>query len=332
MIQNYINHITFVIDRSGSMGHLTEEVVTVFDKQIKNLAIRSEELRQETRVSVFLFDDKFECLIYDMDVMRLPSLARHYTVRGSTALIDATLKTINDLRQIPELYADHSHLCYILSDGYENASKNKPEKLKQIIHDLPDNWTLALMVPDQTGVFEGKKLGFSPNNIQVWSTNASGINEVGNIITKATNNFMQARSTGTRSTKSLFTLDASNLNTKIVSQNLEELKPSEYLLLNVYQDSVIKPFVESWTKKDYRVGSAYYQITKPETIQNYKQVVIQNKKNGKVYSGQNARQLLNLPDYTTKVNPGNFGEFSVFLQSSSVNRKLVAGTQVIIIH
>lgn len=46
---NYINHIALVLDASGSMQYLAQDVVKVADNQIAYLAQRSNELDQETR-------------------------------------------------------------------------------------------------------------------------------------------------------------------------------------------------------------------------------------------------------------------------------------------
>jgi uncharacterized protein with von Willebrand factor type A (vWA) domain len=118
-LQNYINHIAFVIDKSGSMSGIINQVVQVFDNQIQHLAARSRELNQETRVSVYLFDDRVECLLFDMDVMRMPSLASHYHASGGTALIDSTLQALSDLSLTPQKYGDHAFLIYALTDGQE---------------------------------------------------------------------------------------------------------------------------------------------------------------------------------------------------------------------
>ena len=330
-IQNYINHIVFVVDKSGSMRHLESEVVKVFDSQIKHLAQRSQELDQETRVSVYLFNDKVECLIYDKDVMRLPSLKNYYNTNGGTALIDGVLKAIEDLEKVPQLYGDHSVMILSISDGEENSSINHSSTLTSKINSLLDNWTMGALVPDQQGVYESIKFGFPKNNISVWNTNVDGINEISKTITQVTDTYMVNRSRGIRGTKSLFNVDTSLLNTKVVNNVLDQLKPNEYELLSVHRDSVIKDFVESWTGKPLIKGSAYYQLVKSEEVQAYKQICIQDKKNGKVYGGTNARRILALPNYEVKVNPVNFGNYDIFIQSTSYNRKLASGTKLIVL-
>lgn len=331
MKQNYINHIAILLDRSYSMYNLIGEVVKVFDAQIKNLAERSKEMGQETRVTVYQFDDSVECLAYDLDVLRLPDISKEYSARGGTALIDATLKCIDDLEKTATLYGDHSFLILCLTDGEENRSRNASSKLSAKIKSLPDNWTLGVFVPDSIGVSEAKKFGFPANNIQQWSADSKGIKEVGNVLTKVTNSYMTARSQGIRGTKSLFNLDTTTLKTSVVKNLLEELRPSEYSVLPVHKKAVIKPFVESWTGETYRPGSSYYKLTKPETVQAYKQICVQNKRSGKLYSGSNARALLGLPSHEVKINPAQHDDFDLFVQSSSLNRNLVAGTKLIVL-
>ncbi len=330
MIQNYINHVVFVIDRSGSMSGLSDNVVKVFDSQIKYLATRSVELKQETRVSVYLFSEKTECLIYDMDVLRLPSLSSYYQAGGGTALIDATLKAIEDLQKTPELYGDHAFLVYVLTDGQENQSRSTASAIANKINTLPNNYTLAVMVPDQTGIYEAKKFGFSANNIQTWDVSNKGLSDAGETIKKVTDNYLRARATGVRGTKNLFNIDVSNLKTSVIKNNLDELKASEYEILPVRQDAVIKDYVEKFTKRGFVQGSAYYELSKKEIVQANKQIAIQNKLNGKVYTGLGARQLLGLPSQEVKVAPTDFGEYQIYIQSNSTNRKLIKGTSLLV--
>ncbi len=330
MIQNYINHIVFVVDRSGSMQSIRNEVVTVFDNEIKNLASRSKELNQETRVSVYLFGSLIECLIYDMDVLRLPSLKSHYQLEGMTKLIDATLKSIDDLKKTPELYGDHAHLLYVLTDGRENESRNTASTLSNTISKLPDNWTIGVMVPNQQGVFEAKKAGFAAGNIAVWSATKQGVTEVGGTIRQSTDNFMVNRSKGIRSTKNLFSLDTAAVSKAAVTKLLDPLKADEYTILHVRKDDKpIREFVESW-KIPYHQGCAYYELSKPEKIQGNKNICLKDKKTGKVYTGDQARQMLGLPDYEVKVGAAQHPNFTLFIQSTSVNRKLVPGTELLV--
>ena len=112
---------------------------------------------------------------------------------------------------------------------------------------------------------------------------------------------------------------------------MQELSPTEYECLNVYQDSPVKDYVESFLKTPFRVGSAYYQLTKPEKVQPYKNVLLFNKKNGKVFGGDQNRKILNLPSFEVKINPASHPEYDLFIQSTASNRKLLKGTKVIVL-
>jgi len=330
MIQNYINHIALVVDKSGSMCNLSDTVVQVFDKEIGYLRKRSVELKQETRISVYLFNESVECLVFDMDVMRMPSLADQYYADGGTALIDATLKSITDMERLPELYGDHAFLIYTLTDGEENRSRNTSEILAAKLKHLKDNWTIVCMVPNARGLHEAKKFGFPSANTQVWSTTSSGVEQVGKEFRSAMDNYMVGRSKGQRGTKNFFQTDLSSVQSTTVQSNLSELSPTVYSIFNVYVESPIKEFVETWTKSGYVSGSAYYELMKPETIQSYKEVCIQNRQNGKIYGGKSARDILSLPVYDVKVKPGDHGDWRIFVQSTSVNRKLIKGTLLLV--
>ena len=328
MNQGYINHIVIVIDGSGSMALLKSQVVSVIDGQISHLAQRSKELDQETRATVYLFNTQSECVYYDKDVLRVPSIRQHYRPSGGTALVDATMKAITDLELTPELYGDHAFLVYVITDGQENSSrKNSSETLTRKLQALKDNWTVAVMVPNQLGVHEAKKFGFPPGNIQVWDS-AGGMAEVERVVRQSTDTFMQARATGVRGTKALFQVDTTNLDKRTVNTVLRKL--SAYDLLDVDRAEPIAEFVEYKTGLEYRRGSAFYQLTKPEEVQSNKSVCVVDRNSGAVYGGSEARALLGLPAYDIKIGPSFNNNYDIFIQSTSVNRKLVPGTKLLV--
>lgn len=328
--QNYINHIVLVLDASASMYPHSEELIRVADNQIAYLAQRSKELDQETRVTVYTFNfsHNINCLIYDKDVLRMPSIRGLYRPDGQTALIDATMLALNDLALTAEKYGEHAFLIYVLTDGQENNSSIKASTLLDKISNLPDHWTVAAFVPSQTGVFEAKQFGFPKENIAVWdATTAKGLNEAGEKIRQTTETFMQNRTLGIRGTKNLFSLKTPSI--KTVAQKLDSLHPGQYRLLNVDVTGRIDEFVEQHLKRAYRLGEAYYQLMKPETIQVQKQVAIFS--NHQVYIGKQARDLLGLPDFNVRVKPADYPGYEIFVQSTSVNRKLIAGTKLLIL-
>lgn len=327
---NIINHIGLVLDASTSMAPYQHDLVKVADSQIEHLARRSRELDQETRISVWTFADpsNINCVVWDKDVLRLPSIAQYYRPMGNTAFIDATLQSIRDLAETPERYGDHSFLIYVLTDGEENRSINSAYTLQQQLKGLKDHWTLAALVPNARGMHEAKKFGFPAGNIEIWNANsAQGVAEAGDRVRAATDSYMQARATGVRSTRSLFSTDATAVNVQTISQaGLKPLAKGTYVLVPVPTDSVIKDFTEQAGFK-YQVGRGFYQLMKTETIQSTKDIMVVGKKDSKVYSGRDARQMIGLPDMDVRVKPDYNADFVIYVQSTSVNRKLPAGTK-----
>lgn len=335
---NYINHIAFVIDASASMGYHSKNVVKVTDAEIAFLAQRSRELDQETRVTVYTFNSEIECVIYDKDVLRLPSIAQFYRPAGLTALINATMQSQLDLAKTAQLYGDHAFLTYVITDGHDNiSSKWGPAALQNELNGQPDNWTVACLVPDQRSVFSAKGLGFPAANIAVWDTkSADGIIEVGATIRTATTTFMDNRVKGIRGSKTIFAGGADAVNREKVNarRGFRPLDKSTYRIetINMSDAVEIRPFVEDVTNKPYRKGSAYYELVKPEKIQPQKNILIRNRRSGRVYAGADARALLVLPDHEVRVKPEPNSEFQIFVQSTSVNRKLHPKTKVLILN
>lgn len=333
--RTYIHHVVFVLDASGSMANKRRKLIEVVDNQIKDLATQSKTLGQEIRVTVYAFDDEVVCLFFDMDVLRLPSIAEYYQINGMTALIDATLYSQEDLRKTATMYGDHAFLTYVLTDGEENASTRLPSELSNWMSNLAENETVAVFVPNQNGVLAVRRWGFPPDNVAIWDTSSTrGVEQVGATMTQATQTYMTMRSKGVRSTTSLFAGGVDQVNTKrVAAAGLVPLQPAQYVMHQVRDVGTlaIRPYCELMTGRKYKTGEAFYQLTKPETIQPQKTVAVRRKKTGEVYVGANARDLLGLPDTSARVRPLHNPEYDIFVQSTSVNRKLVVGTELMVV-
>lgn len=333
--QRLINHVALVLDASYSMNKNRngDKLVKVADEQIRHLALRSEELSQETRVSVYYFGDvTIECLIFDMDVMRLPSIGDLYEVLyENTALIDATLKSTEDLETTSQLYGDHAFLTFVLTDGAENRSTRSALHLRDKLKLAPENWSYGFLVPDSKGQVFLERLGVLADSIAIWdTTGATGITTAASAIRSATDNFMTARAAGVRGTRSVFSTGLDAVNKATVSQNLVALTSNAYQLYPVSQRFRIDHFVRDLGKKYVR-GMAYYQLTKAETIQARKDIVVVEKSSNKAYSGPQARHLIGLPDgKPIRVHPESNPLYDIYVQSTSINRNLVPGTKLLI--
>lgn len=344
---NLVTHVVVVMDESGSMACHKRSVIQVVDNQIKYLASRSQELGQETRVTVYTFSggrpyrgaadaDGVRCIIYDMDVLRLPSIAEFYEPTGGTPLIDAAHLAIQDLLMTPEKYGNHAYLMYVVSDGEENASVKGPAELKQVISMLPATWTLVGLVPGEHEKRDMVACGFPVGNILIWDVkDAQGVEKLGRKIEAATDTYLVQRSTGvSHGTKTMFSTGDAAINAATVAATgIQPLARDKYLLTHVPtipDKTWIKNFVED-TGRRYVIGKTFYQLTKREKIAAGKQLAILEKGTDKVYLGWDARQLLSLPDTEVTVVPEPNSKFLVFVQSTSVNRHLVSNTKLLIL-
>jgi hypothetical protein len=358
------NHFVFALDVSDSMRYLIGDLAKAADSIIRELASKSEEYGQETRITVYSFNTTVTCHVFDMDVLRFRSLygsvAGMFASSGRTALVGATIRAIRELKKIEEaaLYGDHAFVLYAMTDGEENATGNSNyerqhyiAELAQTIKQLPVNWTVAALVPTRAGVSEAQSYGFPAKNVAVWNTTSVGLHEAGTVITQSANNFMQARSQGVRGTTGLFEVSTASVTTRDL-QTAKKLSKGAYGLYVVAQsdfdsyrygegnpavtgrkapvDVPIKWFVENKTGRPYVLGSTYYELVRPTEVQVQKVVLIRDRFSGEVYTGPEARKIIGLPDYTVKVTPGQHGNFDVFVQSTSTNRNLPVGSSVII--
>jgi hypothetical protein len=343
------NHVVYILDRSGSMSHLRSDVIKVTDKLISDLADISKTMDQETRVTIYGFGDTAECLVYDTDVLRLPSISGLYQISGMTALADAVTLGINDLRMTPEKYGDHSFLIQVVTDGQENASSEESKRnLPYLIKGLPGHWTLAGFVPSVNGKHYLQNLGFPQGNISIWDPyEEDSVEKVGQVSRAATTQYMTGRASGQRSTTSLYSMAAPDV--KDLTSALTPLTPGSYWFETVMPEDLaridngrIDEFMQLKTGQPYFPGRTYYQMTKRERIQPNKKIAVAAYAKKKdpwdapvwdVYVGEAARTALGLPaasmNQEVRVSPGRFRGYEVYVLSTSMNRKLHAGSRVL---
>lgn len=331
MKNSFKNHVYVMLDRSSSMNRIIEVAKDVFNGQIDALREQSLLHDQETRISFYTFAGDVECVISDVDVARPVKLETIYA-NGSTAIRDAMFTAIEDAKMISQRYGDHSFIFYLITDGEENVSKVKPDVFIKTLRDLPSNFTVAAFVPDRNGKSLLAKMGVPEGNIEIWNTTTEGVKEVGQKFSDTMGQYFTARSAGIRSSRTLFT-DLKQVNSNNVGSVLDIIDNSLYdIVINETTQAVqIKPLVEARISRPYVKGNSFYELVKNEHVQPTKQIAIQNKKSGKIYTGSNARTLLSLPNKEVKIVPEDFGEWIVFIQSTSVNRNIIPKQRVLVL-
>lgn len=348
---NNITHVVFILDGSDSMSRHADGLVKATDALVKRLAEQSTLEDQETRVTIYVFrDQQVDCVVYDKDVLRTPSMANVYHASGGTPLIAATLRAFDDAALIPEKYGSHAHLFFVLTDGDENTSHyvlggRRTEVVSQLVTrmgQLPDNWTVAALVPDIMGKVTATRYGFPKDNIALWdATSERGLEEATEAIAVAASGYMAARTkTGLRSTKTLF---AGNdvLNTQTVAAaKVTQLDPANYRFVPIQIKSegvekmAIRDFVLKYSGMEYRVGRNFYELTKRERIGPEKEIILLRKNGpdkGKMFGGPEIRSLLKLPkDVEVSVTPADNSDYKIFVQSTANNRHILDNTTLLV--
>ena len=111
------------------------------------------------------------------------------------------------------------------------------------------------------------------------------------------------------------------------SADLRSVPPGRFQILEVDKDGPIKTFVLE-NGLTFKKGRGFYEFTKTETIQGKKEIVLMERSTGDLFEGTAAREMLGLPAGTTvRIKPSNLEKYIVFVQSTSVNRKLIGGTR-----
>ena len=176
------------------------------------------------------------------------------------------------------------------------------------------------------------RLGAPKDSIAIWdASSAKGLAEAGSRIKQATESFMVGRAAGVRGTRSVFGTGIDVVNKRTVSKNLTPLKSGAFQVLDSNTTAQIRDFVTAATGTYVR-GNAYYQLRKRETIQPSKNVIIVERSTGKAYTGDAVRPLLGLPDGEyVDVRPDHNPNYDIFVQSTSVNRKVTPSDKVLVL-
>jgi len=119
-MKNYTD-LNIILDRSGSMMSIAKDMVGGINTFIE----KERETGDETKISLFQFDDKYDTVFVDKDINDDFDIT--LTPRGMTALYDAIGKTVvsvgEKLDSMKEDDKPNRVLFVIVTDGFENCSQ-----------------------------------------------------------------------------------------------------------------------------------------------------------------------------------------------------------------
>jgi hypothetical protein len=329
------------LDTSGSMRCIAHAAAADYNSTIASIQTASSKEDQETLVSVvecgYGRTSKVRSILDGVNVNAIKPMAlKDYVADGSgTPLFDSVGSLIEMFESSPDASnPEVSFLVMIITDGAENASvKYNARSIAEKIRTLnnTDRWTFVFRVP-RGGSRALIQMGIPAGNILEWDQTEKGMAVSTAATQEAFTEYFTARSAGVKSTQKFYA-NLKEVTSKDVETKLTDIS-SEVLLWPVSQaddGKEIRPFVEKRLNgKAMLKGACFYQLQKQEKVQEYKMIVLRDKTTNAIYGGNGARQMLGLPSYgEVKLVPADCGNFDVFIQSTSINRKVTKGTQVL---
>lgn len=175
------NHTSmlFIIDRSGSMGPLTDDTIGGF-----NTVLEDNKKEEGTAdVTLVLFDHEFLRPVDHIDIQEVAPLDRgSYVPRGMTALLDAVGMSVSDeLSRQATLAEDEKPektIITIITDGQENASKEWGyDKVRNLLSTVQDEkkWVVSFLGANIDAAKEAASIGVRASMAANYVADGSGV-------------------------------------------------------------------------------------------------------------------------------------------------------------
>ena len=174
-------HIVCILDRSGSMHHLTGDTIGGYNSFIE----RQRAGAPESSVTTVLFDNKYEVLYENRPIKDVPELTeREYFTRGTTALLDAVGATIlrldGSFKKDKVCPLSEPVIFMIMTDGLENASVEfSGAAVKKLVSDAQENyhWQFIFMGANIDSAAEAQKIGIGRNAAMDYAASSEGVKD-----------------------------------------------------------------------------------------------------------------------------------------------------------
>lgn len=171
--------IIFVIDKSGSMAHLSADTIGGFNGFIES----QKAMDGKATLTTVLFDTNWKILHDGVDIKEVkPITSSDYVAYGGTAMLDAIGEIINKVQdrhdELGEEKPDNV-LFVITTDGEENSSRTfkKSQIEKMIKHQTNGHgWKFMFLGANMDAVKEAESIGIAKNYSATydWSTQGTG--------------------------------------------------------------------------------------------------------------------------------------------------------------
>jgi Mg-chelatase subunit ChlD len=187
-MKNHYSEIAFVLDRSGSMESCRQAAIEGFNSFLQEQQ-RTEGL---AKLTLILFDDEYLVPIDALPVAEvLPLDNDDYVPRGSTALLDAIGRTIDELgarlAALPEQNRPMQVIVAILTDGRENSSQNYTwQQIADVIKQQSEQfrWTFLFPGANQDAIATAAQMNITAANAAAFAAEAAGLHASASSLTR----------------------------------------------------------------------------------------------------------------------------------------------------
>ena len=168
--------ITMILDRSGSMGSLTGQVITSYNDFLDE----QKTLDGEATVSLVQFNHLYSPVYAGIDIQNANQLSSdNYVAEGSTALFDAIGRTIVETKErITRGSADV--IFVITTDGLENSSQEfSGTQIKDMIAECESQfgWHFMYLAANDDAFNQYKDMGMDARNCLKLEATPEGWND-----------------------------------------------------------------------------------------------------------------------------------------------------------
>lgn len=185
MTKTMCHDIVMIIDESGSMSMVENEVIEAINNFIQN---QKNTLEDNSTFSLWKFNNKITHLVDDI-VLKDVKTFREFTPHGTTALMDAIGKAIDKKKT----KKNHDNvICVILTDGLENSSCSYSRaNILSMIREMETyhNWKFIYLGANQDAFAVGSNYGISPARCVSFDLSPEQIDKTLLETSKAVSNF-----------------------------------------------------------------------------------------------------------------------------------------------
>ncbi len=174
-------HNLIILDESGSMESIKNPIISGFNELVQSIqGIEKQFPEQEHFITFVTFNSAGRKVIHFMDpVANLKEInGSTYKPHELTPLFDAMGNSITSLRQALENQSDCNVLVTVLTDGFENASKEYTGKaIKKLVEEMKmAGWTFTYIGTDHD--VESIATSISITNVMYFKKDSRGVRDM----------------------------------------------------------------------------------------------------------------------------------------------------------